>query len=89
MAVRVIHEKEWSRLLELGAYKIPSCALGGGRGAVATRQSDAGIAHCARRMQLPGAMLTVHRLHDRGTDPPLRCGAVTKIFCRVADEPLA
>ena len=59
----MLHEKEWSRLLELSAYTIPLCALGGGRGAVATRQSGVGIAHYARRTRLPGAMLTVNWLH--------------------------
>ena len=61
----MFHEKELSQLLELNAYKIPLCALGGGRGAVATRHFGAAIAHYARRMRLPGAMLTVHRLHGR------------------------
>ena len=61
----MLHEKEWSRLLELSACKIPLCALGGGRGAVATRHFGAGIAHYARRMQLPGAMLTLNWLYDR------------------------
>ena len=61
----MFHEKELSQLLELNAYKIPLGALGGGRGAVATRHFGAAIAHYARRMRLPGAMLTVHRLHGR------------------------
>ena len=61
----MFHEKEWSRLLELSAYTIPLGVLGGGRGAVATRQSGAVIAHYARRMRLPGAMLTVNWLHGR------------------------
>ena len=61
----MLHEKEWSRLLELSACKIPLCALGGGRGAVATRHFGAAIAHYARRMRLPGAMLTVSWLHGR------------------------
>ena len=61
----MFHEKESSQLLELNAYKIPLGALGGGRGAVATRHFGAAIAHYARRMRLPGAMLTVHRLHGR------------------------
>ena len=65
LAVRVLHEKEWSRLLELSACKIPLCALGGGRGAVATRHFGAGIAHYARRMQLPGAMLMLNWLYGR------------------------
>ena len=64
-AVRVFHEKESSQLLELNAYTIPLCALGGGRGAVATRHFGAAIAHYARRMRLPGAMLTVSWLHGR------------------------
>ena len=61
----MFHEKESSQLLELNAYTIPLCALGGGRGAVATRHFGAAIAHYARRMRLPGAMLTVHRPHGR------------------------
>ena len=61
----MFHEKELSQLLELNAYKIPLCAVGGGRGAVATRHFGADIAHYARRMRLPGAMLTVHRPHGR------------------------
>ena len=61
----MFHEKELSQLLELNAYKIPLGALGGGRGAVATRHFGAAIAHYTRRMRLPGAMLTVHRLHGR------------------------
>ena len=61
----MLHEKEWSRLLELSACKIPLCALGGGRGAVATRHFGAGIAHYARRMQLPGAMLMLNWLYGR------------------------
>ena len=61
----MLHEKEWSRLLELSAYTIPLCALGGGRGAVATRHFGVGIAHYVRRMRLPGAMLAVNRLHGR------------------------
>ena len=61
----MFHEKESSQLLELNAYKIPLGALGGGRGAVATRHFGAAIAHYARRMRLPGAMLTLHRLHGR------------------------
>ena len=64
-AVRVFHEKELSQLLELNADKIPLCALGGGRGAVATRHFGAGIAHYARRMRLPGAMLAANWLHGR------------------------
>ena len=64
-AVRVFHEKESSQLLELNAYTIPLCALGGGRGAVATRHFGAAIAHYAQRMRLPGAMLAVNRLHGR------------------------
>ena len=61
----MFHEKELSQLLELNAYKIPLGALGGGRGAVATRHFGAAIAHYARRMRLPGAMLTVSWLHGR------------------------
>ena len=61
----MFHEKESSQLLELDAYTIPLCALGGGRGAVATRHFGVGIAHYARRMRLPGAMLTVNWLHNR------------------------
>ena len=61
----MLHEKELSQLLELNAYKIPLGALGGGRGAVATRHFGAGIAHYARRMRLPGAMLAVDWLHGR------------------------
>ena len=61
----MFHEKESSQLLELNAYKIPLGALGGGRGAVATRHFGAGIAHYARRMRLPGVMLTVTWLHGR------------------------
>ena len=61
----MFHEKELSQLLELNAYKIPLGALGGGRGAVATRHFGAGIAHYARRMRLPGAMLAANWLHGR------------------------
>ena len=60
----MLHEKEWSRLLELSAREGSLGALGGGRGAVATRQSGVGIAHYARRTRLPGAMLTVDWLHS-------------------------
>ena len=61
----MFHEKESFQLLELNAYTIPLCARGGGRGAVATRHFGAAIAHYARRMRLPGAMLTVSWLHGR------------------------
>ena len=80
----MLHEKEWSRLLELSAYTIPLCALGGGRGAVATRHFGAAIAHYARRMRLPGAMLTVHRLH--GLDTSIRSSVRHRQSCRKAAE---
>ena len=85
VAVRVLNEKEWSRLLELGAYKIPSCALGGGRGAVATRHSGVGIAHYARRMRLPGAMPTVNWLHGRfnRTHPSYRASGTVNHAARL------
>ena len=81
----MLHKKEWSRLLELSAYTIPLCALGGGRGAVATRHLGVGIAHYARRMRLPGAMLTVNWLHGRANriQPSYRASGTAKHAARL------